>query len=337
MPQSRRRATHLRTTKLASICLIAAIALTLGVSSRLAGAQTPPSGYAHFTSAVSLWVDGSNVVIQANAVPDHKSPYFTTLNDPRYEAYNGTNPNWAQNPNHIATQTIEFRIPANPQVATTHAATPLGPIGVAVNGVPLFNQYAGPNQPLTNEINSFDQYDGHPQQTSMYHYHVEPNALTAVNGRDSLIGYLLDGFPVYGPLENGVTITTQSGVLDTYHGHTHATADYPQGIYHYHITADAPYINGNGFYGTAGTVTYALSASPTPAATSTASATPTATSTSTPPTSVGGIAEDPGVPPASARANGSSSRTAGLAALAAAAAALSIGAWYALRRRKSKA
>ena len=104
--------------------------------------------------------------------------------------------------------------------------------------MPLFNQYAGPNQPLTNEINSFDQYDGHPQQTSMYHYHVEPYALTAVNGKDSLIGYLLDGFPVYGPLENGVTLTSAN--LDTYHGHFGATADYPGGIYHYHITADAP-------------------------------------------------------------------------------------------------
>lgn len=319
----------MRTTKLASICLIATIACALGVSSRFAGAQAPPSGYAHFTSAVALWVDGRNVVIQANAVPDHKSPYFTTLNDPRYEAYNGTNPNWAQNPNHIATQTIEFRIPANPQVAATHAATPLGPIGVAINGVPLFNQYAGPNQPLTNEINSFDQYDGHPQQTSMYHYHVEPYALTAVNGKDSLIGYLLDGFPVYGPLENGVAVTG----LDQYHGHTHATADYPGGIYHYHITAAAPYINGTGFYGTAGTVSYTLSASPTPAATSTASATPTAT-----PAPVGGIAEDPGTlqTPGERTATASRSHTAQLAALAAAAivAIIICGSWYSLRRRE---
>jgi hypothetical protein len=32
------------------------------------------------------------------------------------------------------------------------------------------------------------------------------------------------------------------------------TADYPGGIYHYHITLEDPYINGNGFYGNAGTV-----------------------------------------------------------------------------------
>jgi len=279
--------------KTASIAIIAALVFALAVSSdpRRTGAQAPPSGYGHFTAAVSLWVDASNVVIQADAVPDHKSPYFAT-SDPRYEAYNGTNLNYQQNPNHIATQTIEFRIPANPQAATTHAPTPLGPIGVAVNGVPLFNQYAGPNQPLANEINSFDQYDGHPQMTGIYHYHVEPYALTAVNGRDSLIGYLLDGFPVYGPEEGGVTITNAD--LDQYHGHFHATADYPQGIYHYHVTAAAPYINGTGFYGTGGTVTYQFSASPTPTATNTAAAAPTGTAVP----GAGGTAHAPDAAPA---------------------------------------
>lgn len=324
----------MRTSTLPTICIIAALAL--GVSSRFAGAQTPPSGYAHFTSAVSLWVDGSNVVIQANAVPDHKSPYFFPTTDPRYEAYNGTNPNYAQNPNHIATQTIEFRIPANPRAATTHAPTPLGPIGVAVNGVPLFNQYAGPNQPLTNEINSFDQYDGHPQMTGMYHYHAEPYALTAANGSDSLIGYLLDGFPVYGPKDNGVTITNAD--LDQYHGHFGPTSDYPQGIYHYHVTAAAPYINGTGFYGTAGTVSYTLSASPTPTASGTAAATPTATPTVAA-TGVGGIAEQPALPRAPEHAEASDphiAQRAALASVALIAATIIVGSWYAMRRRSRR-
>jgi hypothetical protein len=138
-------------------------------------------------------------------------------------------------------------------VAGTHAATPLGAIGIAVNGVPMFNQYAAGGAPLTGEINSFDQYNGHPQQTGVYHYHMEPTYLTANKGKDALMGFLLDGFPVYGPMENGTTVTNAS--LDAYHGHTGATADYPNGIYHYHITATDPYINGSGFYGTAGTVT----------------------------------------------------------------------------------
>jgi hypothetical protein len=266
------------------LALVGSIVLTRGP----ARGQTLPGGYTHFTSAVRMWVDGDDMVIQTSAVPDHKSPYFPT-SDPRYEAYNGANPNWQQNPNEIETQTIEYRIPLDPQEATTHASTPLGPMGVAVNGVPLFNQYAAGGQPLTNEINSFDQYDGHPQMTGVYHYHAEPYALTAANGKDSLIGYLLDGFPVYGPEEDGRTLTDAD--LDEYHGHFGPTADYPDGIYHYHITAEAPYINGAGFYGTAGTVTYTFSATPTPAATNTASATPTATQAP----SVGGVASIPGL------------------------------------------
>lgn len=210
-----------------------------------------PAVFKKFRSNVEVYRDGDFVVIRTNDIPDHGSPYFPT-SDSRYEAYNGSNPQFALNPNRIAEQNMTYRIPLNPTEATTHVATPLGPIGVAVNGVAIFNQYAGPNRPLTGEINSFDQYNGHPQQTGMYHYHVEPLALTVADGRDALIGFLLDGFPVYGPVENGVNIT--NGDLDELHGHVGPTADYPNGIYHYHITPQDPYINGTGFYGTAGTV-----------------------------------------------------------------------------------
>jgi len=89
--------------------------------------------------------------------------------------------------------------------------------------------------------------------TGQYHYHVEPLYLTTSKGKGALLGFLLDGFPVYGPLENGKTLTDSD--LDALHGHTSVTTDYPNGIYHYHITAAAPYINGDGFFGTAGTVT----------------------------------------------------------------------------------
>jgi hypothetical protein len=67
------------------------------------------------------------------------------------------------------------------------------------------------------------------------------------------MGFLLDGFPVYGPEENGERVTNSD--LDEYHGHNHKTADYPDGIYHYHITDADPYINGSGYFGTPGTVT----------------------------------------------------------------------------------
>ena len=204
--------------------------------------------------ASQVYIEGNYAIIKTNALPDHKTPYYkdTQWESAMYEAYNGTNTKFGLNPNRIQTQSLTFKIPITPVKASTSSATPGGPIGVSLNGVPFFNQYAAMSSPLTNEINGFDQYNGHPQQQGQYHYHVEPTYLTTKKGKDVLLGFLLDGFPVYGPTENGKTITNTD--LDAYHGHTAVTADYPKGIYHYHITSQDPYINGNGFYGTPGTV-----------------------------------------------------------------------------------
>lgn len=219
---------------------------------------TVPAVYAKIYGASSITRDGDFLTIKTNGVPDHESPYHATSSD-LYMSYSGSTfggTTFKKNPNSIAEQLLTFRIPLNPTEATNHKATALGAIGVALNGVALFNQYAGPNnQELTNEVASFDKYYGHPTGTSMYHYHVEPLYLTTVmSTKSGLMGFLLDGFPVYGPEEeNGVAVV--SGDLDDFHGHTHTTVDFPDGIYHYHFTADAPYMNGNGYYGTAGTVT----------------------------------------------------------------------------------
>lgn len=219
---------------------------------------TVPEVYKKIYGASSITTDGTYVTIKTAGVPDHTSPYYPTTNA-LYKAFSGTTPlgfEFKKNPNVIATQSLTFKIPLKPVVANNHAATPLGAIGVALNGVAFYNQYAGPNnQALTSEIFSFDNFNGHPTGTSQYHYHVEPVYLTTVKSTKSgLMGFLLDGFPVYGPTEeNGKALVSSD--LDAYHGHTHATVDFPSGTYHYHFTADAPYLNGNGYYGTAGTLT----------------------------------------------------------------------------------
>lgn len=227
--------------------------VTLTVSS--SGGLTVPAVYNKIYGATSITFDGTFVTIKSSDLPDHKSAYYQTTNA-LYEAFSGTTfggGTFAINPNRIVTQNITLKIPVNPAVNAAHPATPGGVIGVALNGVPYFNQYAAMNSPLTNEINGFDQWWGHPQQTGIYHYHVEPIYLTTVKAsKSALMGFLLDGFPVYGPKE---TDNSNPAGLDVYHGHTHVTADYPAGIYHYHVTTVSPYLNGNGFYGTPGTVT----------------------------------------------------------------------------------
>mgnify|MGYP006077820815 CR=1 FL=1 len=202
-------------------------------------------------TGLSYAINGNTVTFTTQDLPNHTSPYWPA-NNVLYEAYNGTNNNWHQNPNQIATQNIVLSITLNPEEANNHQATPLGPIGISRNGVVFFNQYAGPDQPLTNEINSFDQYLGHPTGFDMYHYHIEPAYLTSEFGDDAFLGLLSDGFPVYGPLEGGKTISNAD--LDAYHGHISITSDFPEGIYHYHITGGDPYLNGNGYFGTPGNI-----------------------------------------------------------------------------------
>jgi hypothetical protein len=214
-----------------------------------------PEVYKKLYGATSITSDGTWITIRSKGLPDHKSPYYATTN-PLYENFSGTTyngVNFVKNPNTIAEKNYVFKIPVSPKEATNKQPTPLGPIGVSINGVPFFNQYAGPNQPLTGEVVSFDRYWGHPAPGGMYHYHVEPLFLTVEKvGKSALLGFLLDGFPVYGPVENGNPVAESA--LDAYHGHSHATTDYPNGIYHYHVTNNDPYINGSGFFGAPGTV-----------------------------------------------------------------------------------
>ncbi|GAB4041079.1 YHYH protein [Spirosoma gilvum] len=217
----------------------------------------------------------ANVIIKTTDLPDHKSPFFGVGNA-KYEAYNGDNPNFSTKINlngtindpTLLSQSLTFTLPRYPAVTSNHVSTTGGPIGIGRNGVVFFNQYNGANAALDElEINNADQYLGHPTPSAagaQYHYHYEPKYLTTKFGNSSFMGFLLDGFPVYGPYENGVKITTS--MLDSYNGHVSATEDFPNDkIYHYHVISAtsskptdlklaAPYINGGKYYGTKGTV-----------------------------------------------------------------------------------
>jgi hypothetical protein len=215
-----------------------------------------PAVFSKIYGASSITVEGDYIVIKCNGLPDHKSPYYKNTQWESSMYVQDNRSGFIQNPNTIASFDYTFKIPKNPAMATTHRSLGTATIGVAVNGVPLFNQYAAGNKLIVvgqDEYVSFDLYGGHPAPTGDYHYHIEPTYITTNKGDDALIGFLLDGFPVYGPVENGVTINNSD--LDEYHGHFAVTADYPSGIYHYHTTSASPFINGNGYYGTAGTWT----------------------------------------------------------------------------------
>lgn len=209
---------------------------TTGSSGSGAAGTTNTAGmYSQFGGSVSVTIDASTAVLRTTDIPDHRSPYFGA----GHAMYEAPHAGMQVNPHSIAAQNIVLRVPLTPQVSNP-SDTPLGPIGVAVNGVVFFNQYAAGRQPLTNEIFSFDRYNGHPAPSNQYHYHFEPTWITSTS-KSRLIGVLLDGFPVYGPQDAGGVTPAN---LDVCNGHVAATPEFPDGLYHYHTTTVVPYIAG---------------------------------------------------------------------------------------------
>jgi len=137
-----------------------------------------------------------------------------------------------------------------PVYSDSTTETGMGSIGVAVSGGLYFNPYEGDGTSIAVDSNFdvdgvpfLDACNAHPLPTGGdYHYHGVPYCITDevdVDGSHStLIGALLDGFPVYGPSGEG---GAAPGDLDACSGHSGATPEFPDGVYHYHLTETAPY------------------------------------------------------------------------------------------------
>ncbi len=118
---------------------------------------------------------------------------------------------WPGNPNVPVTQNWVFKVPRVPQVKSgTKTATPLGQIGVFVNGVPIYNpldamSYRNQNIWHQNaayvEAASFDTCYGHPAPGGIYHHHIIPRCLFMFDSHQHspVVGFAFDGYPVYGP------------------------------------------------------------------------------------------------------------------------------------------
>lgn len=146
---------------------------------------------------------------------------------------------------------VTFTIPLQPTWSDEVTETGLGTIGLAISGAVYFNPYEGDGVSVALDNNFdvggipfLDPCSGHPlPDETQYHYHGVPYCITDevdTPGEHSvIIGVLLDGYPVYGPLgEDG----DAAADLDECNGHDGITPEFPDGIYHYHITEVSPYI-----------------------------------------------------------------------------------------------
>ena len=186
------------------------------------------------TDEVRLSHDAEHLVMRSQGYPNHPTALF---------------PN-SGNPNTIRVQDFTFRIPLVPRRADTITRLPMGPIGVALNGVVFFNPF---EQGGMNAVEGYsevwlDSCCGHPQQTGVYHYHKFPTCVKSPfpdDGRrhSPVIGFAFDGYPIHGPWESdGLMAKDVTGerALDVCNGH----ADDDRG-YHYHVTPGRfPYVIG---------------------------------------------------------------------------------------------
>ncbi|MBC7382401.1 MAG: YHYH protein [Bacteroidia bacterium] len=118
---------------------------------------------------------------------------------------------WLGNPNIPANKNFVFKVTRLPVKNTsTLTAVGLGHVGVWTNGVSIDNAWDAQSynnqgvwqrNALVYEGSGFDNCLGHPQQGGEYHHHVNPKCLYADSDsshHSPVIGFMFDGFPVYG-------------------------------------------------------------------------------------------------------------------------------------------
>jgi uncharacterized protein (TIGR03437 family) len=103
-----------------------------------------------------------------------------------------------------------WKIPLHPAIAPAPTNVVDGPIGVAINGVPIFNpctQGGCVTGGDTKALGQLDNCNGHAGRADDYHYHAAPNCLMADQSASYWdthpLGWALDGFAIFGYRDAG--------------------------------------------------------------------------------------------------------------------------------------
>lgn len=156
--------------------------------------------------------------------------------DPAYQ--------YDRNPSSITPRTKTVSIPTNPVKAAKTSCLPMGAIGVAVNGVMLYNALDARNMDArAHEMQ--DSCEGHPNFAE-YHYHAGSACVVgSETGSSTLFGYAFDGFGIYVERDKSGNMLTNKS-LDACHGRTSKVMwnGKMQKIYHYVVTQEFPYLLG---------------------------------------------------------------------------------------------
>ena len=192
---------------------------------------------------VTITFDASDYwTVHARNIPNHQTAKF-----PDTYGTQGYNPSYIQEHNYT------YHFPLNPHpnsnaiAMTAHdanGALNMGTVGIAVNGVAFYNPFdAG----MEDASSIMDRCCGHPSPDNRYHYHKYPICVNTPfvdkgNAHSPVIGFALDGLPVYGPYEEADVMARDSKTnpLNAFNAHYDAVRGW-----HYHVTPGKfPYIIG---------------------------------------------------------------------------------------------
>ncbi|MBY5933947.1 YHYH protein [Tateyamaria omphalii] len=173
-----------------------------------------------FEGRVNLSADDETCTLTVNQIPNHD--------------FGSANIRW---PADAAEVSDEIRVPRNPKPAPEPTSIGLTPAAILLNGVKWETNPAacfgeGPQRPGRERVGcghrfvdhpwrynvgsplnefQFDSYHAHVQRGGMYHYHATPRVLYSTDaqtfddaacaqaGPSPVIGFALDGFPLFGP------------------------------------------------------------------------------------------------------------------------------------------
>ncbi len=184
------------------------------------------------TGTPAISCDASYAYMASSALPSHtmmSGITATNLQVPIAQNF------WASN---------AWRIPLNPAIASTTTSAVDGPIGVAINGVPIFNpcKQGGCQNGDTKLLGELDSCNGHAGRADDYHYHAAPVCMMAGKASNYWdthpVGWALDGFAIMGYNNPDGTKATRDAVCG---GNTVSTPNAPAG-YSYHVTDTSPYV-----------------------------------------------------------------------------------------------
>lgn len=182
--------------------------------------------------------DGAWRIIQGNDLPiaGTTGNFPIATSDPAYQ--------YDHNPNSLTAQNINVTLTASPVLSSSTSCVNMGPIGVMVDGVFLFNALDGSGRDaVAHEIQ--DSCGGHPEMTGQYHHHGKSSCTPGSNSSETVVGYAFDGFGITSGTKPDGTHYVNAD-LDICHGTTSPIVwdGYTRSMYHYVMTDEYPYSVG---------------------------------------------------------------------------------------------